>query len=200
MFVIGLTGGIGTGKTQVSEILSELGATIINADLVGHEAYLPNTQTFNDVVDAFGSDIVSESGEIDRRKLGPIVFADPKSMDRLNAIMHPRIFDMIKERIGVMAGEGIDRIVVEAAILIEAGWTPLADEIWVTTSPEDAVIARLRERNNMDEETARSRIASQMSQEERASHADAVIVNDQGLDELRKHVEDTWRQRAPSQT
>ena len=182
MFVIGLTGGIGTGKTQVSEILSELGATIINADLVGHEAYLPKTKTFNDVVEAFGREIVSESGEIDRRKLGPIVF------------------DMIEERIGVMAGEGIDRIVVEAAILIEAGWTPLADEIWVTTSPEEAVIARLHERNNMDEETARSRIASQMSQEERASHADAVIVNDQGLDELKKHVADTWRQRAPSQT
>jgi dephospho-CoA kinase len=200
MFVIGLTGGIGTGKTQVSEILSELGATIINADLVGHDAYLPGTKTFQDVVDAFGDDVVSESGEIDRRKLGPIVFGDPAKMDQLNAIMHPRIYEMIEERIAVLNGDGVTRIVIEAAILIEAGWTPLADEIWVTTSPEEAVIARLRDRNNMDEETARSRISSQMSQEERAGHAHAVIANDRGLDELREHVEETWRQRALSQT
>ena len=198
MFVIGLTGGIGTGKTQVSDILSHLGATVINADLVGHEAYLPNTETWNDVVNTFGRGILTESDEIDRRVLGGIVFGDPEQMKRLNAIMHPRIFDMIRERIDRLAEDGIKTVVVEAALLIEANWTPLATEVWVLTSPEEDVVRRLLSRSNMTEETIKARIGSQMAQDERVTHADVIITNGGDLRQLRKHVEDVWRQRAPA--
>lgn len=198
MFVIGLTGGIGTGKTQVSDMLSSLGATVINADLVGHQAYLPGTDTWKKVVEAFGQKVVSETGEIDRRALGGIVFSDPAALQRLNAIMHPRIFDMIRERIDRLQEEGVDTVVVEAALLIEAKWTPLANQVWVVTSPEEQVIKRLISRNNMSEDAIRTRIGSQLPQDERVTHADIVIDNDGDLAELRSRVEDAWRQRTPA--
>ena len=170
MLVIGLTGGIGTGKSLVSRMLHEHGATIIDADLVGHEAYTPHTETWQVVVDTFG-DVLAEDGQIDRRKLGGIVFSDPKQLEKLNAIMHPRMYKMIEERIQGHQAGGAETIVVEAAILIEAKWTPLVDEVWVTTAPEDQVIDRIKGRNNMGEDAARARINSQMSSEERVRHA-----------------------------
>lgn len=198
MFVIGLTGGIGTGKTQVSDILSRLGATVINADLVGHEAYLPNTETWEKVVETFGRGVLTESDEIDRKALGGIVFSDPEAMKRLNSIMHPRIFDMIRERIDRLEDEGFKTIVVEAALLIEANWTPLATEVWVLTSPAKDVVQRLLSRSNMTEETIRARIDSQMPQDERVTYADAIIVNGGDLKQLKKRVEDAWHQRVPA--
>ena len=194
MFVIGLTGGIGTGKTQVSDILASLGATIINADQVGHEAYLPSTKTWHDVVAAFGRGVLSESGEIDRRKLGGIVFSDPDALKRLNSITHPRIFEMIRERIDQL--EDTRLVVVEAALLIEANWTPLVDQVWVVTSAEGDVVARLAARNNFSEESIRARIASQMPQAERVTHADVIINNDGDLDELRSRVREAWQKGA----
>ena len=96
MLKIGLTGGIGTGKSLVTSFLQEQGANVINADLLGHEAYLPGTVGFKQVVSEFGEDIVGKDGHVDRQKLGPIVFSDPSNMERLNAIMHPLIKDMIQ--------------------------------------------------------------------------------------------------------
>ena len=198
MFVIGLTGGIGTGKTQVSGILSHLGATVINADLVGHEAYLPNTETWQVVVEAFGEGILTENDEINRRALGAIVFSDPEQLKRLNAIMHPRIFDMIQARIDKLEKEGVEKVVVEAALLIEANWTPLATEVWVVTSNGNDVVQRLLSRNNMTEETIKARIDSQMPQEERVTHADVIIENDGDLGYLREPVETARRERSPA--
>ncbi len=194
MLVIGLTGGIGTGKSQVSQLLEEQGATIINADLIGHEAYAPQTDTWKEVVAAFG-DVVAENGEIDRRKLGGIVFSDPKALEKLNSIMHPRMYAMIEERIEGLREAGRDTVVVEAAILIEANWTPLMDEVWVTTSPEDQVIERIKGRNNMGEEGARARINSQMTSEERVRHADVVIANDGSVEQLGKKIQELWNSR-----
>ena len=194
MLVIGLTGGIGTGKSLVSRMLQEHGATIIDADLVGHEAYTPHTETWQVVVDTFG-DVLAEDGQIDRRKLGAIVFSDPKQLEKLNAIMHPRMYKMIEERIQGHQAGGAETIVVEAAILIEAKWTPLVDEVWVTTAPEDQVIDRIKGRNNMGEDAARARIDSQMSSEERARHADVSIANDGSMDQLRDTVDGLWDSR-----
>ena len=194
MLVIGLTGGIGTGKSLVSRMLQEHGATIIDADLVGHEAYTPHTETWQVVVDTFG-DVLAEDGQIDRRKLGAIVFSDPKQLEKLNAIMHPRMYKMIEERIQGHQSGGAETIVVEAAILIEAKWTPLADEVWVTTAPEDQVIDRIKGRNNMGEDAARARINSQMSSEERVRHADVSIANDGSMDQLRDTVDGLWDSR-----
>ena len=194
MLVIGLTGGIGTGKSLVSRMLEERGATIIDADLVGHEAYTPHTETWQVVVDTFG-DVLAEDGQIDRRKLGAIVFSDPSQLEKLNAIMHPRMYKMIEERIQGLQSGGAETIVVEAAILIEAKWTPLVDEVWVTTAPEDQVIDRIKGRNNMGEEAARARINSQMSSDERAGHADVLIANSGSMDELRETVDILWDDR-----
>ena len=195
MLVIGLTGGIGTGKTEVSRILADLGAEIINADALGHQAYEPQTETWRQVVEAFGEGILSETGEVDRRKLGPIVFADERALKRLNAIVHPRIRQMIVERIDDLGAKGLGAAVVEAALFIEAGWTPLADEMWVTSAPEETVIERLRARTGLDENAIRARIDSQMPQQERLKHADVIVENDGSLETLRGRVKRLWHER-----
>ena len=197
MFVIGLTGGIATGKTLVSETLGELGATIINADLVGHEAYSPGTETWRAVVDAFGDDIVGDDGQIVRPKLGAIVFSDPAKLELLNSIVWPRIYAMMEERIAALASDGVEIVVVEAALLIEAGWTPIADEVWVLTAPRETALERLTGRG-LPAEQANARIDSQMPQDERATHADVVIANDGGKDELEQAVRAHWKRRVAS--
>ena len=194
MFVIGLTGGIGAGKTQVSKFLQDRGAVVINADLVGHEAYLPHTETWREVVAAFGEGILSEDEQIDRRKLGAIVFSDPAHLRRLNSIVHPRIYAMIQDRIESLADDGVQAVVVEAALLIEAKWTPLADEVWVVTAPQEQVLSRLTGRG-MSSEQALARIESQMPQDERVTHADLVIENASGIYELESSIAETWNSR-----
>ena len=195
MFVIGLTGGIGTGKTHVSRLLEGLGAAVVNADLLGHEVYTPYSEGWHAVVDAFGDRVVTDNGEIDRRALGGIVFSDPAQLERLNAIMHPRIYALAEQRLNALSQEGETTAVLEAALLIEAKWTPLVNEVWVTTSPEADIIARLRERNNMDEATARSRINSQMPQAERVEHANVIIENNGTLEDLSSEVQNLWNKR-----
>ena len=198
MFVIGLTGGIATGKTLVSETLGALGATIINADLVGHEAYLPGTETWRAVVDAFGEGIVGDDGQIVRPKLGAIVFSDPAKLELLNSIVWPRIYAMLQDRVAELAADGVEIVVIEAALLIEAGWTPIADEVWVLTAPRETALERLTGRG-MSPEQANARIDSQMPQDERVSHADAIIANDGGKNELEQAVRELWTLRAAPQ-
>ncbi len=195
MFVLGLTGGIGTGKSQVGKILAGLGASVINADTLGHKVYEPDTDGWTEVVNAFGEDVLSPTREVDRKKLGGVVFSDPRALERLNAIMHPRIYGLIEEEIGRLEKSGQEVAVVEAALLIEAGWTPLVDEIWVTTSAEEIVVDRLQKRNGLTEEAARARISSQMPQEERKRHAVEVIDNSASLSELKNRVQQLWERR-----
>ncbi len=194
MFVIGLTGGIGTGKTQVSKFLQGHGATVINADLVGHEAYLPHTDTWREVVAAFGQDILDDEEQIDRRKLGAIVFSDPSHLQRLNSIVHPRIYAMIQDRIESLTNDGVGVAVVEAALLIEAKWTPLTDEVWVIAAPQEQVLSRLT-RRGMSREQALARIESQMPQDKRVTHADVIITNASGIYELGSSIAETWNSR-----
>ena len=190
--VIGLTGGIGSGKSTVSQYLAELGAVILDADKVGHEAFQPNTEAWREVVAAFGREIVAPSGEIDRKKLGGIVFSHPESLTRLNQIMHPRMFDMMQVQIEEYRRQGVDVIVLEAAILIEANWTPLVDEVWVAVAPETAVLERLKKQRGLEEAQILARIRSQLSSEERVKQADVVINNDGELDEVKVRVKELW--------
>jgi dephospho-CoA kinase len=193
MIVIGLTGGILTGKSTISEMLAEKGAVIIDADKIGHKAYQPHTTVWREVVDAFGDGILKESGEIDRKKLAEIVFSDPKALARLNGIMHPQMHSMIREEIERLRGEGVDLVVLEAAILIEANWTDLVDKVWVTAAPEETAVKRLQNRGGLTEEQARARIHSQLSAEERAKHADVIIDTNCELSEVRAKVYDLWQ-------
>jgi len=190
--VIGLTGGIGSGKSTVSQCLAELGAVIIDADKVGHEAFEPNTEAWREVAATFGRQILTPSGEIDRKKLGEIVFNNPEALSRLNQIMHPRMHDMMKAQIEEYRRQGVDVVVLEAAVLIEANWTSLVDEVWVTVAPEDAVVERLRKQRGLVEEQTLARIRSQLSSEERAKHADVVINNDGKLEEMKAKVKELW--------
>ncbi len=195
MLVIGLTGGIGTGKTEVCRIVQELGAALINADQVGHEAYTPHSEAWQEVVKAFGDGILAEGGEIDRRKLGAIVFADADQLARLNGIMHPRMADIVRGKLRVLESQGTKVAVIEAAVLFEAGWDSLVHEVWTTESPEDDVVARLQERNGFAPEEIRKRIASQMSSVERAGRANEVINNSGDLEGLESAVKDLWKRK-----
>ena len=121
MLVIGLTGGIGTGKSEAARYMVTLGAELIDADVVGHEAYRPHAEAWSRVVDAFGQDILGPDNEIDRRALGAIVFSDPEQLKRLNGIMHPLMAGMVQEKIDAFRKNGAEVVVVEAALLFEAG-------------------------------------------------------------------------------
>ena len=196
MLVIGLTGGIGSGKTTVSGFLEELGAEVIDADKVGHVTYLPDMPAWRDLIDTWGEDLLQPSREVDRKKLGAIVFSDPANLEKLNSIVHPRMRDIMNDRIEAFRGEGKQVVVVDAAILIEAKWTSLVDEVWVTAAPEDIVVQRVMARNGWDEEQVRSRMASQMPTEERQGYAQVVIDTNASLDEVCERVRAAFEARA----
>lgn len=195
MLTIGLTGGIGTGKSVVADLLLQRGAAIIDADRLGHEAYTPHSEAWEGVVAAFGENILGPEGEIDRRKLGAIVFGDAGQLDRLNSIMHPLMARMVEERKAELSENGIAVAVVEAAVLFEAGWHNLVDEVWTTDAPIDTVVERLLERNGWSEEEARKRINSQMSAAERNRRSDVVVNNGADLDALNQTVSNLWQAR-----
>ncbi len=188
MRVIGLTGGIGTGKSTVARILSDLGAVIIDADKVGHEVLRPESPAWREVVDAFGPHVLGPGGEIDRARLAQAVFSDPENRLRLNRITHPAIYQLVKARLTGLRRQGVDLAVLEAPLLVEADWFDLVDEVWVTVAPRETVLRRLRERSGMAEAAALARIASQLPEAERVRHADIVISTDCPLDELRERT------------
>jgi len=193
MKIIGLTGGIGSGKSTVSKFLAHLGAVVIDADKVGHEVFKPGTKAWQEVVDAFGQGIISADGTIDRRKLGEIVFSNPGARAKLNQIMHPLIYEQVKSRMEEYGRKGVAIIIVEAPLLLEVGWKSLVDEVWVTSASEATVIKRLKEQKGLSETQSLARIRTQLTDEERIRQADVVIDTDCALDELKERIEALWR-------
>ena len=194
MITIGITGGIGSGKSTASHILGELGAEVIDADKVGHKIYLPETPAWREIVATFGAGVLAPDRTIDRTRLGPMVFSDPDALRQLNAITHGKIFSYIQGQIDYMRDKQATRVVVvEAAILLEAGWRSLVDQLWVVVAEVDVVLARLQTYKHFTEEQARARIAAQLSNEERIAQADQVIWNNTDLAALRQAVEATWQ-------
>ncbi len=201
MKVIGLTGGIGSGKSTVSGFLAELGAVIINADEVGHEVFKPDTQGWRQVVTAFGRQILKTNGEIDRNKLGEIVFTDSEALARLNSLVHPLVYEVVKAQLEQYRQEGVGVVVLEVPLLIDV---PLAkkagepslldevDEVWVTEAPEATVLERLKGRAGLSETESLARIRSQLPSEERLRRADVVIDTNCRLDELKLRVKELW--------
>jgi dephospho-CoA kinase len=194
MLTIGVTGGIGSGKSTVTKFLEELGAPIIDADKVGHAIYAPDGPAYNDVIAAFGAEILASDGTIDRRKLGPIVFADAGALKRLNSIVHPKMFALMGEMIEhLRAGGERNPIVVEAAILIEANWQALFDEIWLVIASKERVVERIERDRGLKPEQTEARIRAQLSDEERQKHSTLVITNNGTIDELREKVTHLWQ-------
>ncbi len=190
--VLGLTGGIGSGKSTIARYLEELGAVVIDADKVGHDALKAGSPAWNDVVAAFGKDVISTSGEIDRKKLGQIVFADSAARERLNGIMWKRIWEMISERIERERRRGTDVVAVEAFGLTEAGWDKFVDQVWVVVTSERSVVERLTRQRGLSEEEVLARIRSQTSNEERKRHADVIINNDGDPQAVKGTVAAIW--------
>jgi dephospho-CoA kinase len=176
--LVGLTGGIATGKSTVSSMLRGLGAEIIDADLVARQVVEPGQPAWREIVEEFGRDVVSPDGTLDRKKLGAIVFANPERRKRLEAITHPAIRARVKARVDELAERGFTGIVFyDAAILIEALGHQDMDRIVVVTTDEATQVARLRGRDGTDDAEGRRKIASQMPLAEKAKLADYVVDN-----------------------
>ncbi len=200
MFVIGLTGGIASGKSTASSYLSELGAAVIDADRLGHRVYEPGTRGFDRVVRAFGDDIVAEDGTIDRRILGGKVFGKPEELRRLTDIVWPLIRELAEQEIGEIGASNPQRVIVlEAAVLLEAQWDDLVDEVWVVVVDQSVAIERLVERDGMSRDAALARIRSQLSNRERLERADRAIDNSASPGELRSGLRLEWDRLAARQ-
>ena len=192
MHTIGLTGGIASGKSTVVEFFREQGVSVIDADILGHRTYDPGTATFAAVVAAFGDELVADDGTIDRRVLGGKVFGKPEELTRLTDIVWPGMRALASEALSALEVAGNRLVVLEAAVLFEAGWEDMVDEIWVTTVAVEVAVARLAERNGLDEAAARARIDSQLSNAARVAKADVVIENDGTREELAASVREAW--------
>ena len=192
MKVIGLTGGIGSGKSTAARFLAELGAIVIDLDKVGHEVLRKGTIAWKQVLAEFGKNVFDASGDIDRTKLAEIVFYDSRSLTRLNQIVHPAIDRMVNKRIQEYRRNGVKAVVLEAAAMLEAGKNWQVDEIWVTIAPKAIVRGWLRERSGYSEGEMKARMRSQLTNEERIRQADIVINNDGTLDELKARVRVEW--------
>ena len=196
MRIIGLTGGIASGKSLVSQQLVELGAVVVDADKLGHETYRTGTETYRAVAEAFGPDVVGPDGEIDRRALGAKVFGDPEARRRLEEIVWPAIRRLAAERLAGLREQSVPVVVLEAAVLIEANWLDLVDEVWLVEAPPETVRQRLSDRNGLTPEQAEARLRAQLTNEKRRPYAGVVIENDGSLDELRRRVDEAWSKLA----
>ena len=192
--VIGLTGSIASGKSTAARYLQIRGAHLVDADRLGHCAYEPGTRAYHAVLFAFGPELAGEDGRIDRRALADRVFGDPNALERLTAIVWPEIRHLAEEHISAIRDSEPDGLVVlEAAVLLEAGWEDLVDEIWVLLTDLDTALRRAMQRDGSCEAEVRRRIDAQVSNEERARRADVVIDNNGEADLLERRLEAEWR-------
>ena len=194
MHVIGLTGGIASGKSTVARFFREQEVSVLDADVLGHRTYDPGTDTFAAVVRTFGDDLVASDGTIDRKVLGTKVFGKPEELKRLTDIVWPGIRKLASEALSELETGGTALAVLEAAVLFEAGWEDLTDEIWVVVVEPELAVERLAARNGLDADAARARIASQLSNAERTSRADLVIENNSDMGALETRIQAAWEQ------
>ena len=190
--VVGLTGGIAAGKSTVSERLGALGAHVIDADRVGHRVLMrEGGEAYEEVVATFGAEVLDEAGEIARPRLGRLVFADPAQLAELNRLTHPPMAARMRREIADVRAQPSPPpfIVIDAAVLFEAGWDALCDEVWTVSTHPERALERIVARNRLSPEAARARIDAQLGNPEREARADRVIRNDGTLDALAAAVD-----------
>lgn len=197
MVIIGVTGNIGSGKSTVCRILNRLGAVVIDADKLGHQAYRPYSSTWQEIIDDFGQAIVGTDNEIDRQKLGQLVFSCPASLARLNNIVHPQIRKTVMEQISSCRRQKVETVAFEATLLIEAGWKDLVNTIWLVVTSQEKVIQRLINNKGNTEASILARLKTQMPVQEKTEYADELICNDGNLKQLEARIEELW-QNLPS--
>ncbi|MDI6821675.1 MAG: dephospho-CoA kinase [Actinomycetota bacterium] len=192
MKVIGVTGGIATGKSTVAKLLVSRGAKVIDADQISREVMAPKSEVWEKIVSYFGEEILLQDGSIDRKKLAKIVFSDPQELEVLNRLTHPTIIKVIEDRLEELKRTRWDQVIVfDCPLLIEAQLLPLVDEVVVVTTKEETQIKRLEEKG-LSAEEARARMRAQIPQEQRIKFADYIVENDGTLDELREKVDELW--------
>jgi dephospho-CoA kinase len=190
MLKVGLTGGIGAGKSEVSRLLVEHGAVLIDADRIAREVVEPGTPGLAAVVEAFGSDVLAPDGALDRPALGAIVFADADRLAVLNSIVHPLVGARSAELEAAATGDSV--VVHDVPLLAENGLAPLYDVVVVVDASPETQLDRLVRLRGMSEEDARARMAAQVPRDKRLETADIVIDNDVPLDELHRRVDAVW--------
>jgi dephospho-CoA kinase len=191
--VIGLTGGIASGKSTVSSMLRELGAEIIDADRVAREVVEPGEPALEEIARRFPG-VVGPDGNLDRAKLGERIFAAPSERQALNAIIHPRIRQRVEEKTRALAGRGVDLVIYDAPLLIENRLHEGMDGVILVAAPRELQLERLMARNGLTREQAEARVASQLPLEEKRRHATWVVENDGRLEQTRERVEEIWRE------
>jgi len=193
-FVIGLTGNIATGKSVVRRMLEHLGAYTIDADSLTHRAYAKGAPGYQQVIDKFGKWLVNMNGEIDRNKLGNLVFNDPDAMQELESIVHP----LVREASEILIKRASQPVIaIEAIKLLEGDLRKICDSIWVTNAPEGVQIERLIRKRKMTQDQAEERIHAQSAQSSKVAVANVVITNNGSYDELWKLVSEAWKKSVP---
>ena len=192
--VICLTGGLASGKSTAARFLKEQGAHVIDADLLGHRAYDPGTVSHGLVVKTFGDDVLAADGKIDRKVLGGKVFGKPDQLKRLTDIVWPEIRRLAENEIASVQQAEPNRIIVlEAAVLFEAGWDDVGDEVWVNSVDHAVAIARAMARDNIPQAAIESRLDAQWSNEQRKARANAVIDNNGTTEEMLAQLRMEWQ-------
>lgn len=187
---VGLTGGIGSGKSEVARRLAAYGAVVIDADKLAREVVAPGTPGLDAVTQEFGREILRPDGALDRDRLGEIVFADPAKRERLNSIVHPLVGERAQQLFADAPDDAI--VVYDVPLLVENDLAAYYDVVVVVDASADAQVQRLRRRRRMSEEQARARIAAQATREQRRAVADVVVDNNGTLDQLRVQVRELW--------
>ena len=196
MSVIGLTGGIASGKSLVSAVLRQLGAQIVDADEVARLVVEPGTAGLAEIRQVFGDKILNPDGSLNRKTLGNMVFADPDKLKRLNEITHPQIYKYFKNEIdNFHQHKDYPALILDVPLLIEAGFYRLVDEVWLVVVSKDVQVSRVMDRDGASREQALQRINSQMSVEEKQKYADVIIDNSGSTESTRQKVIELWKQR-----
>lgn len=191
-YVLGLTGGIASGKSAICKRLEGLGAGTVDCDKLGHQAYAKGTVGYDKVVGTFGSGILNSEGEVNRRALGTIVFSDETKMQTLNKIVWPEIAKLATEEVKKFGAEGKAVVVLEAAILLKAGWEELCHEVWGCVIPVKEAVKRLHDRNNLSEEEAMKRIHLGVTNSELVSKSNVILCSEWEYEYTQQQVEKAW--------
>lgn len=194
MYIIGLTGSIASGKSTVSRILSACGAPIVDADLIARHIAQHGEEGWQKIVETFGEDVLLPDGELDRMKVGEMIFHNEEKRAQLDHIMHPIILHRIERQLDTLAQEGYAAAVVDVPLLLELGWQDKVDAVWLVAVSPSVQKMRLMARNNLTEEQAEARIASQMSIEDKRRYSDVIIENDGTQEETARFVRQQWHE------